>query len=255
MKTVWKKRSSINCMDAHKDYLNAIDRIAAKDFKPNQQDILISRVRTTQVIQEKYRIDSVDFEIIDVGGQRSERRKWIDCFDNVTAVIFVVALSEYDQTLAEAKRTNRMIEALELFRSVCNNRAFESTSILLFLNKKDIFADKIMYSDIAAQRPFSDYNGPTQSFDDGVLYFIEKFKECLIDDDFNDSFIHTTCATDTNNMQFVLDSTRTILMAGVSDTYLSIGTPEAHFNLSLTYSICAICNPKNLQKSGFLGSD
>jgi GTPase SAR1 family protein len=216
MKLVWSKRSSINVMDAHKDYLNDIDRIAAKDFKPTTHDILISRVRTTQVIQEKYRIDGIDFEIIDVGGQRSERRKWIDCFDNVTAVIFIVALSEYDQTLAEAKRTNRMVEALELFRSVCNNRAFEDTSILLFLNKKDIFAEKIMYSDIADQRPFSDYSGPTQSFDDGVLYFIQKFKDCLLDDDFNDSFIHTTCATDTNNMQFVLDSTRTILMAGVS---------------------------------------
>lgn len=216
MKLVWNKRAPINVIDAHFNYLNDIDRIASKDFKPTTQDILISRVRTTQVIQEKYRIDDIDFEIIDVGGQRSERRKWIDCFDNVTAVIFVVALSEYDQTLAEAKRTNRIVEALELFRSVCNNRAFEDTSILLFLNKKDIFAEKIMYSDIADQRAFSDYSGPTQNYDEGVLYFIQKFKDCLMDDDFNDSFIHTTCATDTNNMQFVLDSTRTILMAGVS---------------------------------------
>jgi hypothetical protein len=31
------------------------------------------------------------------GGQRNERRKWIHCFENVTAVIFVAALSEYDQ--------------------------------------------------------------------------------------------------------------------------------------------------------------
>jgi hypothetical protein len=86
------------------------------------------------------------------------------------------------------------------------------------LNKKDIFAEKIMYSDIADQRAFSDYSGPTQNYDEGVLYFIQKFKDCLLDDDFNDSFIHTTCATDTSNMQFVLDSTRTILMAGVSLT-------------------------------------
>eukprot|EP00804_Cyclotella_cryptica_P017058 CCRYP_003301-RA/>CCRYP_003301-RA protein AED:0.07 eAED:0.07 QI:319/1/1/1/1/1/3/344/420 len=225
MKQVWAKRSAINVIDSHKNYLNDITRIASPSYKPTTQDVLIARVRTTQVVQEKYRIDGIDFEIYDVGGQRSERRKWIDCFDHVTAVIFVAALSEYDQTLAEAKRTNRMVEALELFRSVCNNRAFSDTSIMLFLNKKDVFAEKIMYSDIAAQRPFCDYAGPTKDFDHGVLYFIQKFKDCLIDDEFNDSFIHVTCATDTNNMEFVLDSTRTIIMTD------------------------------NLKKSGFLGAD
>eukprot|EP00957_Ditylum_brightwellii_P201289 15324946-Ditylum_brightwellii.AAC.1 len=126
----------------------------------------------------------------DVGGKRSEQSKWIDCFENVDAVIFVAALSEYDQALAEAKRTNRMVEALDLFRSVCNNRAFTNTSIMLFLDKKDIFAEKLLYSDIVTQKPFSDYLGPTKDFNSGVLYFIQKFKDCLIDDDFNDSFIH-----------------------------------------------------------------
>ncbi|KAL7553139.1 hypothetical protein ACHAWF_016404 [Thalassiosira exigua] len=225
MKQVWAKRAAINVIDSHKEYLNDITRIASPDYKPTTQDILIARVRTTQVVMEKYRIDGIDFEMYDVGGQRSERRKWIDCFDQVTAVIFVAALSEFDQTLAEAKRTNRMVEALELFRSVCNNRAFANTSIMLFLNKKDIFAEKILYSDIAAQRPFCDYAGPTKDFDHGVLYFIQKFKDCLIDDEFNDSFIHVTCATDTNNMEFVLDSTRTIIMTD------------------------------NLKRSGFLGAD
>jgi len=225
MKQVWAKRSAVNIIDSHKEYLNDIPRLSSQDYRPTTQDVLIARVRTTQVVMEKYRIDGIDFEMYDVGGQRSERRKWIDCFDGVTAVIFVAALSEFDQTLAEAKRTNRMVEALELFRSVCNNRAFSNTSIMLFLNKKDIFAEKILYSDIAAQRPFCDYAGPTKDFDHGVLYFIQKFKDCLIDDEFNDSFIHVTCATDTNNMEFVLDSTRTIIMTD------------------------------NLKRSGFLGAD
>lgn len=39
--------------------------------------------------------------MIDVGGQRSERRKWIRCFDDVGLVIFLVAMSEFDQTLKE----------------------------------------------------------------------------------------------------------------------------------------------------------
>ena len=41
------------------------------------------------------------FRMIDVGGQRSERRKWIHCFENVTSVMFLVAISEYDQTLRD----------------------------------------------------------------------------------------------------------------------------------------------------------
>ncbi|GAX18571.1 guanine nucleotide-binding protein G(o) subunit alpha [Fistulifera solaris] len=224
MKEVWMKRAAVNVIDGHKEYLQDLSRIASPSFRPTTQDILLARVKTTQVVMERYRIDGIEFEMYDVGGQRSERRKWIDCFDNVDAVIFVAALSEYDQALAEAKRTNRMAEALELFRSVCNNRAFANTSIMLFLNKKDVFAEKIMSSDIAAQKPFADYAGPPQDFNSGVLYFIQKFKECLIDDDFNDSFIHVTCATDTNNMEFVLDSTRTIIMTD------------------------------NLRRSGFLGS-
>lgn len=212
MKEVWTKRAQMNVIDSHKDFLNDMRRIASPSYKPTTQDLLLSRVRTTQVIVEKYNIDGIDFEMYDVGGQRSERRKWIDCFDSVDAVIFVAALSEYDQSMAEAKHTNRMSEAIELFRSICNNRAFANTSIMLFLNKKDIFAEKIQYSDIASQNAFSDYAGPSKDFDAGVDYFIQKFKDCLIDEDFNDSFIHVTCATDTNNMEFVLESTRMIIM-------------------------------------------
>mmetsp|Transcript_48790 Transcript_48790/g.54590 ORF Transcript_48790/g.54590 Transcript_48790/m.54590 type:complete len:407 (-) Transcript_48790:313-1533(-) len=212
MKEVWQRRALLNLIDGHKDYLDEIDRIASKTFKPTNQDVLLARVKTTQVVMERYRIDGIDFEMYDVGGQRSERRKWIDCFDSVDAVIFVAALSEYDQNLAESKKTNRMVEALELFRSICNNRAFANTSVMLFLNKKDIFEEKLEYSNIAEQKAFADYNGPPNNFNSGVLYFIEKFKACLINDEITDSFIQACTATDTNNMEFVLDSTRTIIM-------------------------------------------
>lgn len=224
MKIVWQRRSIVNIIDGHKEFLDSIDRIASPSFKPTQQDLLLARVKTTQVNMERYRIEGCDFEMYDVGGQRSERRKWIDCFDSVDAVIFVAALSEFDQNLAESKRTNRMVEALELFRTVCNNRAFANTSVLLFLNKKDIFEEKLQYSDIAAQKPFADYGGPTKDFNNGVVYFIEKFKDCLINDEITDSFIQACTATDTNNMEFVLDATRTIIMTD------------------------------NLRRSGFLGS-
>ena len=79
----------------------------------------------------------------DVGGQRNERKKWIHCFENVTAVIFVAALSEYDQVLYEDETTNRMTEALNLFDEICNSRWFRETSMILFLNKRDLFQAKV----------------------------------------------------------------------------------------------------------------
>merc|ERR1719421_1881028 len=83
-----------------------------------QRDALYARVRTSGIVTEKYLIDGTTFEMYDVGGQRNERRKWIHCFEDVTAVIFVAAISEYDQKLFEDGATNRMVEALELFEEV-----------------------------------------------------------------------------------------------------------------------------------------
>ena len=220
LREVWLKRSQASINDSHKEYLSDLTRIASPNYMPTRQDILISRVRTTQINVERYGIEGTEFEIYDVGGQRSERRKWVECFENVDAVIFVAALSEYDQNLAEAKRQNRMKEALSLFESVVKNVHFAETSIMLFLNKKDIFAEKILYTDISATSHFSDYAGPPGDFDHGVLYFIQKFEEHLDEDEFNDAFIHVTCATDTTNMEFVLDSSRTIIMTDVSLTWL-----------------------------------
>lgn len=212
MREIWQERAAINVIDGHKAFLDNIESLASPSFAPSNDEILLARVRTTQVTCERYFINGVNFELFDVGGQRAERKKWIDTFDDVDAVIFVAALSEYDQNLAEARRTNRMVEAIELFRSVCNNRSFTNTPVLLFLNKKDIFAEKIITSDINAQRPFSEFQGPKREFDAGVNYFKQKFEDCICDPDYQDSFIHVTKATDTDNMQFVLNSTRSIIM-------------------------------------------
>jgi GTPase SAR1 family protein len=99
--------------------------------------------------------------MFDVGGQRSERKKWIHCFENVTAIIFLVAISEYDQVLIEDESVNRMQEALTLFDSICNSRWFEKTSTILFLNKTDLFKRKLPQSPL--EDFFPDYRGKGSS--------------------------------------------------------------------------------------------
>ena len=95
--------------------------------------------------------------MFDVGGQRSERKKWIHCFENVTSVIFLAAISEYDQVLIEDETVNRMQEALTLFDSICNSKWFTSTSMILFLNKVDLFKEKLTKSPLSDY--FPDYTG------------------------------------------------------------------------------------------------
>ena len=61
--------------------------------------MLRTRVKTTGIVKIEFEFGKqrTRFRMFDVGGQRSERKKWIHCFDNVTTVLFIMALSEYDQ--------------------------------------------------------------------------------------------------------------------------------------------------------------
>jgi guanine nucleotide-binding protein subunit alpha len=82
-------------------YFNAIDRMASSAYLPTDQDILRSRVKTTGITETTFKVGELTYKLFDVGGQRSERKKWIHCFENVTAMVFLVGLSEYDQTMYE----------------------------------------------------------------------------------------------------------------------------------------------------------
>lgn len=106
---VWNHRNEFQIVESVKYYFDKLDEIKQTNYIPTKDDILYMRVRTSGIVTEQYDIDNTPFEMYDVGGQKNERRKWINCFDNVTAVIFVAALSEYDQTLYEDSKTNRMV--------------------------------------------------------------------------------------------------------------------------------------------------
>jgi guanine nucleotide-binding protein G(o) subunit alpha len=174
MKKLWNDNGVQQCFnrsneyqlnDSAKYFLDKLDEIGSPQYLPSTQDILRTRVKTTGIVEINFTFKDLNFRVFDVGGQRSERKKWIHCFEDVTAIIFIVALSEYDQVkfrknffqknkilffevLVEDETTNRMHESLRLFDSICNNKWFVNTSIILFLNKKDLFAEKITRSSL-----------------------------------------------------------------------------------------------------------
>ena len=104
-------------------------------------------------LQIEFEYKSLVFHMFDVGGQRSERKKWIHCFDNVDCVLFVVAMSEYDQMLVEDRCVNRMHESLSLFEEIVNNEFFSEMPFIVFFNKKDLFDQKVRIKSIRVAFP------------------------------------------------------------------------------------------------------
>eukprot|EP01133_Synstelium_polycarpum_P007879 gene7879-9249_t len=161
---------------------------------------------TRGVHETNFEVGKIKFRMVDVGGQRSERKKWLSCFDDVTAVVFCVALSEYDQLLYEDNTTNRMHESLRVFGDVCNSW-FENTPVILFLNKSDLFREKIKTIDLS--ETFPEYKGG-KDFDRGANYVKERFWQ--INKNENKSiYSHITCATDTDNIRVVFQAVKDII--------------------------------------------
>uniref|UniRef100_A0A8C6USG7 Guanine nucleotide-binding protein G(i) subunit alpha-2 n=1 Tax=Neogobius melanostomus TaxID=47308 RepID=A0A8C6USG7_9GOBI len=190
-------------------YLNDLERIAKADYIPTQQDVLRTRVKTTGIVETHFTFKELHFKMFDVGGQRSERKKWIHCFEGVTAIIFCVALSAYDLVLAEDEEMNRMHESMKLFDSICNNKWFTETSIILFLNKKDLFEEKITRSPLTIC--FPEYAGE-DNFDEAASYIQTKFEDLNKKKDTKEIYTHFTCATDTKNVQFVFDAVTDVII-------------------------------------------
>ncbi|KAI8070401.1 guanine nucleotide-binding protein subunit alpha [Gongronella butleri] len=194
--------------DSASYYFESLDRMSQPGYVPTDQDVLRSRVKTTGITETKFKIGDLIYRMFDVGGQRSERKKWIHCFENVTAVIFMVAISEYDQVLIEDESVNRMKEALQLFDSICNSRWFAKTSIILFLNKIDIFKEKLLTSPLC--EVFPEYEGGANE-EMARDFILQKFVS-LNDSADKHLYTHFTCATDTTQVQFVMAAVHDIIL-------------------------------------------
>jgi guanine nucleotide-binding protein G(i) subunit alpha len=207
IQATYAQRSKFQLNDSTAYYMTRIDDIIQADFVPTEQDVLRSRVPTTGIVENSFEIDGNQFKMYDVGGQRSERKKWIHCFENVTAVLFVAAISAYDQVLYEDETTGRMHEALELFDEITNSEWFVNTSTILFLNKKDIFEEKL--KTIPLKDFFPEYQGG-EAFEENAKFIQDMFE--LRNHQEKDIYPHLTCATDTKNILTVFTFVKDIII-------------------------------------------
>ncbi|KAH8415992.1 hypothetical protein KR222_006171 [Zaprionus bogoriensis] len=209
----YRRRSEYQLIDSAEYFLSDIDRIGKDDYLPSEQDVLRARVATSGILTYEFLMDTLQIKIIDVGGQKAERRKWIHCFDYVNLLMFVAAISEYDQTLAESQGVvsstmsilirlkiiqtlflcllqSRIHESKRVFREILSSEWFLDTAVVLFLNKIDQLDKKIMDKHLVDYLP--DYDGPQQDANAARQFILQMYMDQSKD---KDIYAHFTCAT------------------------------------------------------------
>mmetsp|Transcript_26130 Transcript_26130/g.42699 ORF Transcript_26130/g.42699 Transcript_26130/m.42699 type:complete len:442 (+) Transcript_26130:48-1373(+) len=242
VKETYKRRQFFSCMENMDYFLDKItavmDESEENRFIPNVQDVIHARMKTTGIVQRQYEIKNVSFHIFDVGGQRNERRKWIQLFDNVNAVIFVAALNHYSSVLFEDETVNAMQESLDLFDKTLNSGWFDKqyTQFILFLNKNDLFINRLRDDKVSLSLCFgekwrgSDFGdrdaNDFKSAKDEKAWFNTCYHEALVfikgrylkKGKDAQIFTHITTATEKNNVKKVFDDVRTGIISHALQT-------------------------------------
>ena len=238
MKSLWHDAGVQKCytrsneyqlVDSAAYYLNNLDVISMPSYIPDEQDVLRARVRTLGIVETRFNLKNLRFRLVDVGGQRAHRRKWIHCFEGVAAMIFCAALSGYDLVLAEDEKTNRMHESLALFTSMYTSKWMVNSAIILLLNKRDIFQKKIQIRSITSC--FPEYSGGN-TYEETTAYIKGRFEETRwkqdlcrpgqaeYESDQKTIYTHFTCATDTPNIEQVFES---ISLVAIRNSFTDMG--------------------------------
>jgi GTPase SAR1 family protein len=152
---IWEQKDSLpNFTITNFRYLmDNIERLAEHDAVPTHDDIVRCRQRTTGLYELTFPFEKYYFHIFDIGGQKPERKKWPIIIEQNTpsAVLYFASLTDWDIPLAPGtdSTVSRMDESLQVWEECLNQEYFSNKTIILCLNKTDIFDDKIEKVDLS----------------------------------------------------------------------------------------------------------
>jgi len=232
IREAFERRAEYHLPDSMGYFYDRPDLPSRPDYVPTQQDILYCRKTTKGINEFRMFISNVPFLFVDVGGQRTQRQKWYQCFDKVTAILFLASSSEFDQKLFEDKRVNRLEESRNIFDTIVNHRSFAQVSVILFLNKMDLLEDKVTrkkvditqyfpeFNEIETVRSYvnNKFNGDPLNVSDvkNFILYLFSVKQKFIHSQ-RPIYHHFTTAVNTKNIQFVFTSVKeTILRKNLS---------------------------------------
>ncbi|XP_061703453.1 guanine nucleotide-binding protein subunit alpha-13b isoform X2 [Syngnathoides biaculeatus] len=173
IQNAYDRRREFQLGESVRYFLDNLEKLGHSDYLPSQQDILLARKPTKGIHEYDFEIKNVPFKMVDVGGQRSERRRWFECFDSVTSILFLVSSSEFDQVLMEDRQTNRL----------------------------NLLEEKV--NEVSIRDYFSEFSGDPKSLADVQAFLVECFRKKRREQQQKPLYHHFTTAINTENIRLV----------------------------------------------------
>jgi len=160
------------------------------------------------------------YRFIDIGGNKPERKKWGMITEKLTAIIYCVDLNSYDQKGVDGE-INRMVEQMSVFEDIIEDESFDKIALVIFLNKIDLFEDKIR---VGFNQCFPNFSGNGK--EDAIKYIKNKMLD--IGRTYNPKkkniYFHETVATNSENIIVIFDAMRKeILTNNLNDLGFEMG--------------------------------
>eukprot|EP01083_Nonionella_stella_P043845 118332_1 len=211
IKDLYERNKSRTKLSGNAAYFwNEMNRVTHRNYMPSMKDILMLPSTATRVIEEKYTLNNTPFNVINMGGQRSDWKKWIECFSNVDIAVFVASLDCYDAELENyadvvmheyiersylemdipedvtgvilkycielgVASKNAMDEQMVFWKKICNHPSLKDTQIVLCLNKYDLFYQRAKQTPISVCPSLKGYYGSLRSTDSMIEYIRDCF--------------------------------------------------------------------------------
>jgi len=217
MKKTFNICSKSHVMESTPYFFNKVLEIGSPQYLANFDDYVRVRHRTVGLLHSTFNTSfqshSWVIKLTDVGGQKNERKKWIQVFADIDAVLYVMSLNGYDKLVYEDNSKNCWDESFQIFSDLSALKVFDKTTFIVFLNKADLLEEllkqvpfNVYYKDCPLDK-INDYSYVVSYAQEVVTQRFEAGSIKLFGDkDFQRRALHfhVTCATDRDQMEKVL---------------------------------------------------